>query len=106
MIGAMTQDYRIQEAIAKFRDRPAKELEKAAAADPKKLGQLREAAQGFESVFLQMLLKSMRSTVNKSGFLDGGKGEEIFTGMMDQNFAEAASRQGGGVGLAKMIVEQ
>ena len=106
MIGTMTQDARVQEALAKFQNRPVQEIEKLAAKGGEKLENLREAAQGFESIFIQMLLKSMRSTVKKSGLLDGGKGEEIFTGMMDQNFAEATSNRDGGIGLAKMIVKK
>lgn len=67
---------------------------------------LEEAARAFESIFVQTLLKSMRSTIKKNELFDGGRGEEIFTGMMDQQFADAAAGRGGGIGLAKMIVAQ
>lgn len=52
--------------------------------DKEKLGVL---AKEFESVFLAQMLKSMRSTVGKSSLIDGGHGEEIFTGLIDEEMA-------------------
>ncbi len=65
---------------------------------------LREAAQGLESVFLRMLLKSMRQTVKKSGLFHGGRGEEMFTSVFDAHLADGISRRG--LGLADMIVRR
>jgi flagellar protein FlgJ len=48
---------------------------------------LRKTARQLEGVFVEQLLKSMRSTVTHDGILDGGAGEELFTGMMDQHVA-------------------
>ena len=68
--------------------------------------QLREIAQGFESIFMNMLMKSMRSTVKKSEFFSGGRGEEVFTNLMDMNVSDMASKQGRGLGIAEMIVKK
>jgi flagellar protein FlgJ len=38
-------------------------------------------------VFVQQLFKAMRETVPKDGFTDGGAGEDIFTGLMDEKIA-------------------
>jgi flagellar protein FlgJ len=48
---------------------------------------LRKTARQLEGVFVEQLLKSMRSTVSHDGILDGGAGEELFTGMLDQHVA-------------------
>ena len=48
---------------------------------------LRAASKQLEGVFVQELFKAMRETVPKDGLTDGGAGEEMFTGMMDENIA-------------------
>ncbi|MBA3895528.1 MAG: rod-binding protein [Gemmatimonadales bacterium] len=50
---------------------------------------LREAARQLEGVFVEQLFKAMRESVPKDGFIDGGTGEEIFTGLLDQHLASA-----------------
>jgi flagellar protein FlgJ len=48
---------------------------------------LRAVAKQLEGVFVQELFKAMRETVPKDGFTDGGAGEDVFTGMMDEKIA-------------------
>ena len=48
---------------------------------------LRAVAKQLEGVFVQELFKAMRETVPKDGFTDGGAGESLFTGMMDERIA-------------------
>lgn len=71
---------------------------------------LRTAAQQFEAVFMSMLLKSMRDTVQPSGLMGGhaGAGNEMatYTGMLDQQLVQTMTSQGRGTGLADMIVRQ
>ncbi|MBI5750187.1 MAG: rod-binding protein [Nitrospinae bacterium] len=55
-------------------------------ADEKKLKKL---TADFESVFLYYVLKTMRDTVPKSGFIDGKNGEDIYRSMMDQEIAKS-----------------
>ena len=69
--------------------------------DPK----LRSACQGMESLFINYLLKQMRATVDKSGFLSGGQAEEIFTSMLDTELSKQASIRGG-IGLADILYNQ
>jgi flagellar protein FlgJ len=67
---------------------------------------LRDVARNFESIFLDMLMKSMRTTIHKSEILGGGsRGEEVFTSMLDQKIGERAGRHGRGLGIADMIVK-
>ena len=66
---------------------------------------LRQAARDFEAIFLETVLKSMRKSVIKSGFIDGGNAEEIYRGMLDSEYARSMSGQGQ-TGLAEMIEQQ
>lgn len=80
----------------------AKLKQKWAEGDEKKL---EEACAEFESLFINMVMKQMRKTVVKSGLMDGGKGEEIFTEMMDVEISKEMSlRQG--LGLREALIEQ
>lgn len=73
---------------------------------PGGLAGLKEAAQSFESLFSQMLLKSMRATVKQGSLFHGGRGEEIFGEMLDRQFAEGSAKSGGGFGIAKLLIER
>ena len=65
---------------------------------------LKAAAQQFESVFLNMMLKSMRDATPQDGATDSEQ-TRMFTGMMDQQLAQSMS-SGRGIGLADMLVKQ
>ena len=77
---------------------------KAAAQNPQDPAAVREVAQQFESLFVQMMMKSMRDTVPKDGLL-GGDQNGVYQEMQDKQMAMDIARQGG-VGLAKMIEAQ
>ncbi|QTP59507.1 flagellar assembly peptidoglycan hydrolase FlgJ [Billgrantia antri] len=64
---------------------------------------LRGAAQQFEALFLQMMLKSMRDTIPSGGLLDSQQGE-FYQSMLDQQWAQTMA--GRGVGLADHLVAQ
>ena len=66
---------------------------------------IREAARQFESVFLHQVFKTMRSTVPKEGLMGGGFGGEVFTDMLDQQYAEIASKNES-LGLSETIARQ
>ncbi|MEW6680692.1 MAG: rod-binding protein [bacterium] len=68
-------------------------------ADQKKL---RSACVEFEAIFISKLLEGLRKTIDKSGFIDGGQGEEIFTDMLYDEYAKAIA-QNGSLGLAEMM---
>lgn len=76
-----------------------------AAAKAKQQAKLREACRMFESSFLQTLWKEMRSTLPKGGLMSGGKGEEMFTGLLDQARADQAVK-GRSTGLADLLERQ
>ncbi len=60
--------------------------------DPK--AQLKQVAQEMESLFVNMMWKSMKATVPKNDFLNGGQAEEIFDDMLSEERARAFSRTG------------
>jgi flagellar protein FlgJ len=64
---------------------------------------LKAAAQQFESVFLNMMLKSMRDATPKDGLFDSEQ-TKMFTGMLDQQLAQSMSSRG--IGLADVMVRQ
>lgn len=64
---------------------------------------LKAAAQQFESIFLNMMLKSMRDATPQDGMFDSEQ-TRMFTGMLDQQLAQ--SMAGRGVGLADIMVRQ
>lgn len=62
---------------------------------------LEAAANLLESSFFQELFKALRATVPDDGLTSGGRGEEIFSSLLDQHLAEvSASRSEGGIGAA------
>ncbi|MCR5814735.1 MAG: rod-binding protein [Desulfovibrio sp.] len=65
---------------------------------------LREACEGFESIFIQKMWQEMRKTVNQSSFLHGRE-EQFWQDMYDQELAKKMT-SAGGIGLANMMYEQ
>jgi len=72
--------------------------------DPSKEQKLREACEGFESIFVQKMWEQMRATLPKEGYLHS-KEEEFWQSMFDQELAKKMTAAGG-IGLADMIYEQ
>lgn len=76
-------------------------LKTGAAKDPS--GAVKQAASQFEALFMQMVLKSMRDAVPRSGMLEGA-GADVYASMLDTQFAQAMSGRPGG--LSEMIAKQ
>lgn len=66
---------------------------------------LREACDGFEEIFIHKLLQTMRSSSPRETLLSGGRGEEIFQDMLDENYAKIISKSRS-FGLGDLIYEQ
>ena len=71
----------------------------------KDISKVKQLANDFESIFMEQIFRSMRSSVQKSGLVDGGNAEEIYTSMLDSEYAKEMSKQGNG-GLSQMIERQ
>lgn len=85
--------------------RRAKTRNTGAEPDAKTRASARKVAREFEAMFTGMMLKSMRSTSGPDKLTGGGRGEEVFQSMLDQEYATAISQQGS-VGLAQTIEKQ
>jgi flagellar protein FlgJ len=90
---------------SKERIQRAVELNKRPQGGIQKGPELRDACLKMESLFIHHLLKEMRATIHKSGFISGGRGEEIYTSMLDAETANKISARGG-IGLAEMLLHQ
>lgn len=66
---------------------------------------LKKACKEFESIFTYELLKSMRRTIEKNDLFHGGKGEEIYESLLDQELAKKVAGHDSR-GLAAMLYQQ
>lgn len=64
---------------------------------------LKAAAQQFEAVFMNMLLKSMRDATPQDGMFDSEQ-TRMYTSMLDQQLSQTLSSRG--IGLADVMVRQ
>lgn len=67
---------------------------------------LKDACQGFEAMFLNIMLKSMRDTVPDDGLFGKSQGMDIYTSMHDQYLAEKISRGENSTGLGEYLYRQ
>ena len=65
---------------------------------------LRAAAQQFEAMFLQEMMRTMREATMKSDLLDSGA-ISTFEGMFDKEVSMQMAKRGG-MGLSEMLVQQ
>ena len=67
---------------------------------------LRKAAEQFESMFLQIMIKTMREATasNEEGDLMGSSTTKTYEALFDQEIAQEMAKKGG-VGLANMLVK-
>lgn len=65
---------------------------------------LRDACEGFESIFIQKMWQQMRATLPKEGLLKG-RDEAYWQDMYDQELAKSMT-SAGGIGLADMMFAQ
>jgi peptidoglycan hydrolase FlgJ len=70
-----------------------------------KLDKLEGSCKDFEAIFTGKLLEVMRKTVPQNELINGGRAEEIFTGMLDEEMSKMMA-EGNGLGVAKMMFEQ
>lgn len=66
---------------------------------------IRKAAQDFEAVFLGILMKSMRDSVQKSELMGDGHAEEMYQSMLDTEYTKQMASENF-TGLSKAIEEQ
>ena len=65
---------------------------------------LREACQGFEAMFLDIVFRSMRNTVPENTLFGESNGEKIWHSMLDTELMQNVAKSGG-VGIADMMYD-
>ncbi len=65
---------------------------------------LREACQGFEAMFLDIMFKEMRNTVPDNTLFGKSQGEKIWHSMLDTELMQNVAKSGG-VGIADMMYD-
>jgi len=78
-------------------------IEKAIASGDKE--QLKKVSEQFESVFIHMMIKSMRTTVTDGGLTEKSHARGIYEGMYDQEMANKMA-SGRTMGVANMLYKQ
>jgi flagellar protein FlgJ len=63
---------------------------------------IKETSREFESLFIEQLFKSMRNTVPKDEWLNGGLKQDIFEDMLYSEYSKMISKSGG-IGLGDMV---
>lgn len=64
---------------------------------------LKETAQQFEALFINMMLKSMRQASPQGGMAESSDGQ-LYTSMLDQQLSQVMAKRG--IGLADMMLRQ
>lgn len=72
---------------------------------PEEQEKLREACREFEAIFLNIMLKQMRSGVEEGGLVEKSHARGIFEEMHDEELSKAMA-QGRGIGLAQQLYQQ
>jgi len=71
-----------------------------------KKSKLFEQCQEFESIFVKMMLKEMRNSVDKKdSLLSGGWAEDIYSDMLDDEYSKSIAKKAG-FGLADQLYKQ
>lgn len=69
---------------------------------------LKKVCKDFESVFVNMMLKSMRATVQKSDIFDdsegGGMAMDTYQGMLDEEYSKEIAKKG--IGISDVMYKQ
>ena len=73
--------------------------------EPTTQEEIKEAAKHFEAYFLKHMLKEMRETVPESGLWKDGFSKDVYTGMLDEEYASLMADHGG-IGLAAVLERQ
>ena len=68
--------------------------------------ELKDACAGFEAIFLNAMIKSMRKSLPGDALLDGSHGMDIYKSMYDQYLAEELSKSKTSIGVKEFLYQQ
>ena len=67
--------------------------------------ELKEVSKNFESIFMGMVMKEMRNSVQKSDLFGNSQGMEFFQSMYDEQLTRQLASSGG-MGIGHMVYER
>jgi len=67
--------------------------------------EIQKVSKDFEAIFLRMLFKEMRNTIQKTGLMGNSRAMEYFESMYDEQVAQQMT-EAGGVGFANVVYQQ
>lgn len=73
--------------------------------DQSSKAELEDASRQFESLLLNFMIREMRATVPESSLFPPSMAQDIFTSMLDEQYADSMA-ESGGLGLHRLLVEQ
>ncbi len=80
-------------------------LSQAKSAPDINMERIDETAKEFEAMFLSEMLKPMFETVKVNKLFGGGKGEEVFSSFLRDEYGKIMAGSGG-IGIAELVKEQ
>jgi len=76
------------------------------ATDPAQEKKIKKVGADFEAMLVFQLIKTMRQSAPRNGFLKPSQAQQTYEMMLDQKIAEELAKKGGGLGLQKMLYNQ
>ena len=67
--------------------------------------EIKRVSKNFEAIFMRMLFKEMRNSVQKSGILGNSQAMDFFETMRDDQLSEQLANSGG-LGIGNMVYEK
>jgi flagellar protein FlgJ len=67
--------------------------------------EIKQVAKNFESIFMQMMFKEMRNSVQKSNLFGNSQGMEFFESMYDEQLTQKLA-SAGGLGIGQMVYKK
>ena len=67
---------------------------------------LRQASRQFEAVFINQMISAMRKTVGEGGLIDKSNGQDIFEGMLDEEWSKKLANKAGPNSLREILYRQ
>ncbi|MDK2867119.1 MAG: peptidoglycan hydrolase FlgJ [Clostridiales bacterium] len=65
---------------------------------------IKDVCKQFEAMFINLLLKQMRNTIQEGGLTEKSQARETFEGMLDEEMANHIA-EGGGIGIADLMAK-
>ncbi len=95
----------IEHKITMLNPQPGAAAKLQPAVKDKKMAKIDEAAQDFEAMYMTEMLRPMFEGIEVDPHFGGGKGEEVFNGMILEQYGKIMARHGG-IGMAKYVKEE